>query len=75
MYCVPEVIALSHVVSALVKRNANCEGGDTELLNNLHSFLKESHASPPNPSTSHGKETFHDGLSGFHCRASAAGGE
>jgi len=44
-------------------RNANCEGDDTELLDNLHSFLKESSASRPNPSTSHGRETIHDGLS------------
>jgi hypothetical protein len=42
--------------------NANCEGNDTELAN-LHSFLKESHGSSPNPSTSHGRETLHDGLS------------
>ena len=46
--------------------NANCEGDDIELLDNLHSFLQESHASPPNPSTSHGRETHHDGLSGSH---------
>ena len=44
-------------------RNANCEGDDNELLDNLHSFLKESSASRPNPSTSHGRETIHDGLS------------
>ena len=44
--------------------NANCEGDDTELLDNLHSFLKESRASPPNPSTSHGKEPLHNRLSG-----------
>jgi hypothetical protein len=42
------------------------EGDDTELLDNLHSFLKESRASPPNPSTSHGTETLHNGLSGSH---------
>ena len=34
-------------------RNANCEGDDTELLDNLHSLLKESAASRPNPLTSH----------------------
>ena len=45
-------------------RNANCEGDDTELLDNLHSLLKESIASRPNPSTSHGRETIRDGLSG-----------
>jgi hypothetical protein len=45
-------------------RNANCERDDTELLDNLHSLLKESSASRPNPSTSHGRETVHDGLSG-----------
>ena len=42
------------------------EGDDTELLDNLHSLLKESSASRPNPSTSHGRETIHDGLSGSH---------
>ena len=47
-------------------RNANCEGDDTELLDNLHSLLKESSASRPNPSTSHGRETILDGLSGSH---------
>ena len=45
-------------------RNSNCEGDDTELLDNLHSLLKESSASRPNPSTSHGWETIHEGLSG-----------
>lgn len=75
MYCVPEVIVLSHAVSALVKRNANCEGGDTEFLDNLHSFLDELYASPSNPSTGHGKDTLHDGLSGCYCGASVAGGE
>ena len=44
--------------------NANWEGNDTELLDNLHSLLKESSASRPNPSTSHGRETLRDGLSG-----------
>ena len=47
-------------------RNANCELDDTELLGNLHSFLKESHATSPNPSTSHSADTLHDGLSGSH---------
>jgi len=47
-------------------RNANCGGDDTDLLDNLLSLLKESSASQPNPSTSHGRETHHDGLSG--CR-------
>jgi len=47
-------------------RNANCEGDDTELLDNPHSLLKESSASRPNPSTSHCRGTVHDGLSG--CR-------
>ena len=46
--------------------SANSEGDDTELLDNIHSFLKESHASPPNPPRSHGRETLHDGLSGSH---------
>jgi len=44
--------------------NANCGGDDTELLDNLYSLIKESSASRPNPSTSHGRETVHDGLSG-----------
>ena len=44
--------------------NANCEGDYTELLDNLHSLLKESGASRPNPLTSHSGGTFHDGLSG-----------
>ena len=44
--------------------NANCEGNDTEFLDNLHPFLEESCASPPNPTTSHGRETLHDGLRG-----------
>jgi hypothetical protein len=47
-------------------RNASCEGDDTELLDNLHSLLKESSASQPNPFTSHGRETIHGGLSGSH---------
>jgi len=47
-------------------RNANCEGDDTELLDNLHSLLKESRVSRPNTSISHGRETIHDGLSGSH---------
>jgi len=46
--------------------NANCKGDDTELLDNLHSLLKESCASRPNPVTSHSRETIHDGLSGSH---------
>ena len=56
-------------------RNANCEGDDTELLDDLHSLLKEPSASRPNPSTSHSSEAIHDGLCGSHCGASAAGGE
>ena len=48
------------------QHNANCEGDDTELQDNLHSFLKESLASPLNPSTSHRLETLHDDLSGSH---------
>jgi hypothetical protein len=35
-------------------RNANCKGDDTELLYNLHSLLKESSASRPNPSKING---------------------
>jgi hypothetical protein len=45
-------------------RNANCKDDDTEVLDNLHSLLKESSASRPNPSTSHGREPIHDGLGG-----------
>jgi hypothetical protein len=33
--------------------SANCEGDDTELLDNLHSFLTECHGISPNPSTSY----------------------
>jgi hypothetical protein len=47
-------------------RNASCEGDDTELLDNLHSLLKESSASRPNPSTNHDGETIYYGLSGSH---------
>jgi len=57
------------IISGLVHtvlRNANCEGDDIELLDILHFFLKESCASPPNPSTSHGREAHYDGLSGYH---------
>ena len=32
-------------------RNTNCEGDKNELLDNLHSFLEESDASLPHPST------------------------
>jgi hypothetical protein len=38
-------------------QNANCEGDDTELLDNLYPFLKESSASQSNPSINHGRET------------------
>jgi hypothetical protein len=41
--------------------NANCAVDDTVLLDNLHSLLKECSASRPNPSTSHDRETIHDG--------------
>ena len=44
--------------------NANCEGDDTELLDDLHSLLKKCSSSRPNPSTSHGSESIHDGLCG-----------
>jgi len=47
-------------------QNAICDGDDIELLDNLYSFLQESRASPPNPSTSHCREALHDGLSGSH---------
>ena len=46
--------------------NANCEGGDPEVPDNLLSFLKVSDASPQNPTTSHSRETLHDGLSGCY---------
>ena len=42
------------------------EGDDTELLNNLHSFLKGYRTSPLNPCTSHGRETLRGGLSSSH---------
>jgi hypothetical protein len=44
--------------------NANYEGDDIELLDYLHTFLKEYHASSPNPPAGHGRETLYDGLSG-----------
>jgi hypothetical protein len=44
-------------IAYICMHNASFEGDDTELLHNLHSFLKESSASRPNPSTSHGRET------------------
>jgi hypothetical protein len=37
-----------------------------QVLDSLHSFLKESRASPTDPSTSHGREPLHDGVSGSH---------
>jgi hypothetical protein len=46
--------------------SANCEGADIELLYCLLVFFKKSHSSPPNPFTSHGRETHHDDLSGCH---------
>jgi len=57
------------IISGLVHtgpHNANCESDDIELLDNLHSFPRESCASPPNPSTSHGREAYHYGLSSSH---------
>ena len=57
----------TNIISGLLftdLRNANCEGDDIELLDYLHTFLKDYHASSPNPPTSHGKETLYDGLSG-----------
>jgi len=45
-------------------RNANCEGDDIEILDNLHTLLKESGASQPNSFTSLGGGTLHVGLSG-----------
>jgi len=38
-------------------RNTNCEDDKTELLDNMHSFLEESDASLPHPSTNHGTGT------------------
>ena len=46
-----------------VLRYANFEGDNLDIL---HSLLKESSASRTNPSTSHGREIIHDGLSGSH---------
>jgi hypothetical protein len=63
------VDALKTIINGLAYtglRNANCEHDDTELLDNLHSFLKESHATSSSPSTSHSADTFHDDLSGCH---------
>jgi hypothetical protein len=45
-------------------RSANCGGDDTELLDNLQSFLKGSCVSRPNPSTNHGSETLLNGVGG-----------
>ena len=44
-------------------RNTNCDD-KTELLENLHSFLEESDASLPHPSTNHGTGT--DGAVSIH---------
>jgi len=46
-----------------VQRNTNCED-KTELLDNIHSFLEESDASLPHPSTNHGTGT--DGAVPIH---------
>jgi hypothetical protein len=46
--------------------NRNCEGDDTELLDSVRTFLKESEASPQNPSTGHGMDTLCDGPSRCH---------
>jgi hypothetical protein len=35
-------------------RTTNCEDDNNELLDNVHSFLEESDASVPHPSTNHG---------------------
>jgi hypothetical protein len=45
-------------------RNTNCEDDKTELLDNLHSFVEESDASLPHPSTNHG--TGIDGAVSIH---------
>jgi len=45
-------------------RNTNCEDDKAELLDNLHSFLEESDASLPHPSTNHGTGT--DGAVPIH---------
>jgi hypothetical protein len=45
-------------------RNTNCEGDDTELLDNLHSFIEESDGSLPPPSTNH--STGKDGAVSVH---------
>jgi hypothetical protein len=46
------------------QRNTNCEVDKNELLDNLHSFLEESDASLPHPSTNHGTGT--DGAVSIH---------
>jgi len=46
--------------------NPKCKGEVTELQDDLYSFTKESRASPLDLSTSHGRETLHDGLNGCH---------
>jgi len=45
-------------------RNTNCEDDKTALLDNLHSFLEESDASVPHPSTNNGTGT--DGAVPIH---------
>ena len=45
-------------------RSMNCEDDNTELLDSLHSFLEDSDASLPHPSTTHATGT--DGAAPIH---------
>ena len=54
-------------------RNTNCEDNKAELLVNLHSFLEESDASLPHPSTNHGTGT--DGAVPIHVAEQAGGAQ
>jgi hypothetical protein len=44
--------------------NTNYEDDDTDRLDSLHFFRKESYASASDPSINHGRETLHGGCSG-----------
>jgi hypothetical protein len=54
------------IIYGLAYTGLETEADDTELLNNLHSSLKKSRASPPNPSTSHCRETLRGDLCSSH---------
>jgi hypothetical protein len=47
-------------------QGTNCKDDGTALLDDLHSFLRASNASPPNPSTSHSRENPDDVSDSFH---------